>query len=488
MIVSDKVLPSIIQYLSEDIFELTIVRRISKWLVDYYVLYQRSPKEQIEDLYLQHKSSLTNEESEEIREFLTRLSAEYVDNNLNEEYLKDQAIAYCKKQYLIKMAEQVKALSEAGKVEEAEQVFKLKTLSSQSSTFEWVAPLDDIQYINRTFDHFDEEFLKFHGDLGELIGPIDRGWLMGVMGPMKRGKTFQLQNLGVEAILNGKKVAFISCEMTDKQMSLRIFKQIGSFGFENKNYKYPIFDCEKNQKNICTLSYRVCRTGKPQDFTYNPNNYVACSICRDNKELSVQYIPAVWYVLEPRPKLERKLLLDRIKKFRNTHGRNLLRLISFPRYTAQIKDIENALDFIEIKENFIPDVIIVDYAEILAPEHPGERRHQIDSTWMLLGKMAVDRHALVITGTQTNRGAIFKQSLDPTDTAEDIRKMANVDLMIALNQTPTEKREGIMRINLVAHRHKDFDIQQQVMTLLQLEVSQPSLDGEMIWYKNKEDE
>ena len=46
----------------------------------------------------------------------------------------------------------------------------------------------------------------------------------------------------------------------------------------------------------------------------------------------------------------------------------------------------------------IPDVIIVDYADILAPEdtRQSEKRHQVDETWKALRRLSQEWHALVI--------------------------------------------------------------------------------------------
>jgi hypothetical protein len=42
------------------------------------------------------------------------------------------------------------------------------------------------------------------------------------------------------------------------------------------------------------------------------------------------------------------------------------------------------------------------------------------------------------------------------DLAEWIGQLAHVDITIGLNQTMEEKREGVMRIGLNVHRHRDF--------------------------------
>jgi hypothetical protein len=62
--------------------------------------------------------------------------------------------------------------------------------------------------------------------------------------------------------------------------------------------------------------------------------------------------------------------------------------------------------------------------------------------------------------------------------AEDIRKVAHVDVMISLNQLEIEKRRGVMRLAVIAHRDKDFYQLGQCFVLQQLELGQPNLDSE----------
>jgi len=61
--------------------------------------------------------------------------------------------------------------------------------------------------------------------------------------------------------------------------------------------------------------------------------------------------------------------------------------------------------------------------------------------------------------------------------------------MCVLNQTPVEKREGIMRLGIIAHRHEEFDEFTQVQVLQQLKIGQPYLDSEVLRsLGNKEEE
>jgi hypothetical protein len=71
-----------------------------------------------------------------------------------------------------------------------------------------------------------------------------------------------------------------------------------------------------------------------------------------------------------------------------------------------------------------------------------------------------------------------KKNVIASDTAEDIRKIAHVDAMFSLNQVAEEKKSGIMRLGVVAHRWKDFNELEHVTVLQQLQTGQVLLDSE----------
>jgi replicative DNA helicase len=156
-------------------------------------------------------------------------------------------------------------------------------------------------------------------------------------------------------------------------------------------------------------------------------------------------------------------------------------VVVFPAFAATVADIAAEIDALEYEYGFVPDVVVVDYADILAVENRNlSERGNIDAIWKRLKGMAAERHMLVVTASQSNRGSIKKRTVDQTDTAEDIRKIAHVDVMISLNQQPDERDRGVMRLCVIAHRHREFSQNRQVQVLQQLGLGQPFLDSEWV--------
>ena len=169
-------------------------------------------------------------------------------------------------------------------------------------------------------------------------------------------------------------------------------------------------------------------------------------------------------------------------------------MISFPAYSATMEDVEDSLDELERVEGFIPDIIITDYASIIRPEKKyNDPRHDIGDIFKAHKRMAQTRSALVVTGAQSlgsGRAALSKDMQDESDIGETAYILAHVDILTTLDQTPDEKEKGVWRTGGIEHRWKRFNKRRQVMMLQQLELGQPTIDTEIIYYSGgkKKDE
>lgn len=483
LIVSDKVCRDVYKMIRKNSFLNPYIQTISKWIIDYYKKYHKAPKQQIQDIYNVEKEKIKEEEHPLISSFLSRISESFEkEESLNEDYLIDISIEYLKKTAMKNIIAKVDSCLEVGKVSDAEkELFSYKQVTRDSGKF--INPFSE-DAIKKFFEDEANEsnrLFSMDGALGNLIGTFERGTLVGIMAPAKRGKSFWLMEVAIRAFFERKKVLFVSLEMPQFKMERRILKRIVSRGNESKDFVFPCFDCYKNQMNICRKSVRVGR-GKLRDASGNKPevfdrgiNYTVCDVCRGTNDFQVD----TWFTLIRK---QRKTLAN-TKKL----GQGLMqmysdnfRLVCYPKFSANVSDIKSDIDILEADEDWIPDVIVVDYADILAPEDSRViGRDRYDETWKMFGNLADIRRALVVTASQTNRQSFNKKNVTQIDAAEDIRKIANVDVMISLNQTPQEKRQGVMRVAVVAGRDDDFDQYRTCLVLQNLELAQVCLDSEL---------
>jgi len=126
----------------------------------------------------------------------------------------------------------------------------------------------------------------------------------------------------------------------------------------------------------------------------------------------------------------------------------------YPIKSASVVDIQAHIDLLKSK-GIIPDVIIVDYGDLVKPA-PGfrEKRDQLSQIYIDLRAMAQSNRARVWTASQSNRKGIGREIIGIEHIAEDIGKVAIADVVIALCQTEEERQlsEPRARIFIAANR------------------------------------
>jgi len=127
--------------------------------------------------------------------------------------------------------------------------------------------------------------------------------------------------------------------------------------------------------------------------------------------------------------------------------------------SINIAGIETILNQWEVFEGFVPDIIIIDYPDILDVEPGGSNlseRGTVNATWKAMRKLSQEKHCLVIAPTQADAGSYDLETLGMGNFTEDKRKIAHVTGMIGLNQIGEEKKAAVMRLNWIALREEEF--------------------------------
>lgn len=478
MIVSTSYLKEVFSILDLNYFQNSFIKKISKWVKDFYKDYEEAPNEHIQDIFTLESEKLKEEEKELIKAFLVSLSSRYeTEESINVPYLVDVTVKYFKKRQLEITANKVLHLLKNDSVDEAEQqVVGFKKVAKTMSS--WFNPFADCEMI-QTFQEKEEVFFKFPGKLGEFLGAFDKGWLVGVSGAYKKGKTWWLQEFALIGMLSGIKVAFFSLEMPKQSMKERIYKRLIAGTGDGGDFLYPVFDCERNQTGECGKRERTNRiqlvdiNGVKPD--YHPSNqYRICTACRGTED----FVTEQWWTTKKRPGLDLQVASVYLKPIQDMHN-NLLRMKVYPKYSANISTIKRDLVILEETEGFMPGMIVVDHADILSPEQVGLTGVQKeDESWMALSRLASEHHCLVVTGTQVTKDGQDVATLGIRHTGRWAGKLGHVEVMLGINATPQEKDNGIMRISIMEHRYKEFNESDTVTVLQNIQLGQVHLDSE----------
>lgn len=146
-----------------------------------------------------------------------------------------------------------------------------------------------------------------------------------------------------------------------------------------------------------------------------------------------------------------RILSKRVKTF--VRGRLFVK--HYPTRTASVSKIRSHLTLLSAR-GFTPDLIVVDYADIMKPERRlGEMRHEQAGIYEDLRQLADEFNAAVWTGSQASRGALEKETVTIEDFAEAFEKAAIVDAAIAFCQTNDERVESRCRLYAAALRNAE---------------------------------
>jgi len=137
------------------------------------------------------------------------------------------------------------------------------------------------------------------------------------------------------------------------------------------------------------------------------------------------------------------------------------------------------LDNLEYYDNFVPDVVVIDYADLMVSTVSKEYRHQLDDIWATLRRIATERDIAVLTATQSNRSGA-RQDVEESSVAEDLRKLAHVTRMVGLNRNEFDRKHGIIRLRVLADREGDAKEYTDLLVLCCLDLCRFHMDSMLL--------
>mgnify|MGYP002622403038 FL=1 len=427
LITSEKFCREICPILNPRLLEVEYARTVASWIKEFYSNFKKAPGKDILKLYRAKCEEITDEDLQEnVLTFIEKVCKDF-DNvkSFNDEFVLQQSLIYLKGRSLKNLNDDIDAYLTSGEISKAENAIT-KYKSVEKSSGEAVSLLHNIETVVNSFTQEDELLFEFPGAYGAVIGKVHREDFVSFLAPMKRGKTWALMDAGITALQNGLKVIHVSLEMSEAQMTKRYWTALsGQLNEDNNEINYSYFEkIDTDSKKCWKIKHKII----------------------SRKAVSIAQV-------ESKQKNLRRL-------FRGGD----IRILAVPAYSLTVEALDTKLDKLEQEEKYIPDVIIVDYADIMAPSDKGnDYRNQLDGIWKRLRGMAQKRKAVVFTASQSGRASINKDA-DSQDIAEDIRKLAHITSMVSLNQTQEEKQNGIIRLKQLAVREGQAEFREAVCT------------------------
>lgn len=105
------------------------------------------------------------------------------------------------------------------------------------------------------------------------------------------------------------------------------------------------------------------------------------------------------------------------------------------------------------------DMVVVDYADIMAPNiRTNDPQENSKTTYVDLRAIAQRENVAMLTATQTNREGAKSAVSRMEHVADDFNKVRIADLMISINKSDDDKKRGIARLFFAASRNQKGDI------------------------------
>jgi hypothetical protein len=425
MIMSDEFLAAARMIMDLSLLANPHLRQIATWCFDYQDTYHHAPKQAIEAIYFAwvEKGEHERFDVESIYGILQELSGRVEETN--SAYLQDRLRSYLTGRRLHLLCDGLGDHLHRGEVDEA--LRQVQSFSSPELTSEvGVDPLNDHIW-EKVFAEHEEPLLNFPGDAGRFLNhACTRDALIGIQAPEKRGKTFWALEFVLRSLQQRRKVAlFEAGDLSEGQIMRRLAVRITGL---------PLWPSQIGDIQIPTKIIQ-----------------------------QIDGLPTVEFKTKECPKaVSHDDCVKAIKRFMRgcglSEGAPHLLVSTHPTSTLSVQGIESILDGWEMKRQFIPDVIVIDYADILAPTDSKKQvRDQTNEIWAGLRRLSQSRRCLVVVPTQADADSYGRYVQGMKNFSEDKRKLAHVTGLFGLNQTEAEKALSLMRLNWIVLREAPFE-------------------------------
>ncbi len=435
LIVSKSFLAQASKVLDLNLINTDHFRVVAEWCLSYYKEYKKAPGTHIEDIY--HKWSEDNQNAtlvDSVKDFLETLGDQYdKEGEINIPYLLDELANFLSKRKMNALKETIEYALTRGDAKEAEQAVTSyrRVEVGQGAGFD---PMLDRDAWRRAFAAPAKPLIHFKGDAGRFFNrALTRDALVGIQASEKQGKTWWCVEFAMRALMERRRVALFEVgDLSESQIMLRLGMRWS---------RKPLWRGQCGEIPV------------PREIEFDEAEESGYKIKNDIRVV--------------RSPTKRAYVMQAIRQFRIACGMSktasYIRTSIHPTGSITVQGISAILDQWAQDHNWVADVVIVDYADILAPEDTKNKefRHQSNDTWKALRRLSQERHALVIVPTQANAMS-YNQEPEKLQTmrnySEDKRKYAHVTAMMALNQTHEEKEMGGMRVNWLVMRESPFSM------------------------------
>lgn len=409
----DEFCPIVRNTVTASLFESAIFRDIAAKAIDYYDQFGTAIKEHLADELEPVLSGSDKRKAASVRRTLDNLFLS--KDEVNREYVVSKLHAFVRQQTLKSAIVKAVEAVEDGNIDQAEVELN-KGLASQMVSFERGILFADPKQSLTFFDHVTDGIPIGIESLDKRDISLRRQEMFLMVAPAKKGKSWALIQMGKYAMINRLKVLHITLEMSEQRVAQRYIQNFFAISKRQALIKVPKFEFDQ-RGHIIRISQEELE--RPTLADEGMRSHLTGRL---NKEF------------KRRPPLVIK---------------------QFPTGALTISMLKAYLDGLERFHKFVPDVLLVDYPDLMKIDSQNLR---VDTGRIFrdLRGLVVERNMALGTATQGNRESSKAKLVTDAQVAEDYSKIATADVVVTYSQTPQEKKLGLARV-YVANGRNDED-------------------------------
>jgi len=212
------------------------------------------------------------------------------------------------------------------------------------------------------------------------------------------GKTLLMTSLAKDYILKGYKVLYVTLEICEKLIALRV---------------------DANVLNIPISDFGRYENGKP---VVDVND-----------------------------------LVKKFEEIKNNNKIGKLKIKEYPTGTTNTLQIKALLKELKMKEDFKPDVLMIDYVNLMNSSRLSAKNNNTYNTVKAIAEelrgIAMEEELIIVTATQTNRDGITGNEVALDKVSESAGLPHTADFFCGIFQTEQQKEQGIYILKVLKNRY-----------------------------------
>lgn len=393
---------------TSDLFSTRAYRKIAEKTITFIQTYNEPPGVHLRDIL---EDDLRRGED-------GRLLARVLDDmdnlapDLRPDYVLSELSQFIAKRKLANAIEEASDALASGDLEGAERALYQRDYAVSASPGIWLHdPEAMLAFLNQPEGDFFSSGIEL---LDRRNIRPQRKTMFLMIGAKKVGKSWWLIEVGKQGIMHGKSVLHITLENSEELTAQRYVQAFFAYTTgAAQTVRVPIFKKDA--------------LGRFTSMDYD--NRVPISITQETRSHVAQRLSA----LRTRPRLLIK---------------------EFPTSSLSIPQLNAYLDSLSRSQNFRPDLLIVDYPDLMQIRSDNVRTDTSQIFKQLRG-VAVSRNIAVVAVTQANRIGDGSRTVSSGHVAEDFSKTQTADIVCTISRTPAEREIGTARILVDAARNAD---------------------------------